>query len=200
MTVAKQHLPQPPAGNLPARGLSLRGENWFKRTANRVLGVPAYEVVSRGAIKTIQVSPKSYPSLAPEDFDRLVAYGHILDRLAWKEGALAEFNEATEEAIDEGLEPPSKGALKLAERLIHKLSRLALPRAAVFPDDNRSISIQMGSRQHRGSILLSSYGDGTIECFAVADNLKLQCKYSDSEQFPDSVFMGILRQFFYQID
>ena len=114
-------------------------------------------------------------------------------RDSWLSVACEQLKTVNEEADEEGIERPSADACAFAERFIQALASIALPPACVFPDDDRSVSIQIGQREF--IFLLTCFEGGSGKYNAVHDTFRVSGSYNDLslDRIADSPFLQQLK-------
>ena len=98
-------------------------------------------------------------------------------RKRWLEIAREQLNDLDAEAEEEGIEPPSGGARTYAVKFIDEFAKKDLPPPTVFPDNDRSVSIQMGVKQF--IFLLTCFEGGRGIYNAIHDTYRMSGSYND---------------------
>ena len=114
-------------------------------------------------------------------------------RKRWLEIAREQLNDLDAEAEEEGIEPPSGGARAYAVKFIDEFSKKDLPPPTVFPDNDRSVSIQMGVKQF--IFLLTCFEGGRGIYNAIHDTYRMSGSYNDLsvDGIPESPFLKYLQ-------
>ena len=113
-------------------------------------------------------------------------------RNRWLEIAREQLKDLDAEAEEEGIEPPSDGARAYAVKFIDEFSKRDLPPPTVFPDNDRSVSIQMGVKQF--IFLLTCFEGGRGIYNAIHDTYRMSGSYYDLsvDGIPGSPFLKYL--------
>ncbi len=135
-------------------------------------------------------------SKAHDDWFSLVINSHshrTAARKRWLEIAREQLNDLDAEAEEEGIEPPSGGARAYAAKFIDEFSKKDLPPPTVFPDNDRSVSIQMGVKQF--IFLLTCFEGGRGIYNAIHDTYRMSGSYNDLsvDGIPGSPFLKYLQ-------
>ena len=129
-----------------------------------------------------------------------ISLSHIdsrtLHRYGWQQRLIEELEEVEEYAMEERFDPPEKDAVKFSRQLIHSLAALGLPPATVFPEEERSVSIQIGRAGHGGTILLTCFADSSVECMAIGRGIQFECKFSDVSSLPNEILKGLVSELY----
>ena len=145
----------------------------------------------------------SWEALAPErhskvhfDWFSFVDHPHSHRagaRKRWLEIAREQLNDLDAEAEEEGIEPPSGEARAYAVKFIDEFSKKDLPPPTVFPDNDRSVSIQMGVKQF--IFLLTCFEGGRGIYNAIHDTYRTSGSYNDLsvDGIPGSPFLKYLQ-------
>lgn len=114
-------------------------------------------------------------------------------RNRWLEIAREQLHDLDAEAQEEGIEPPSEEARSYAVKFIDEFSKRDLPPPTVFPDNNRSVSIQMGVKQF--IFLLTCFEGGRGIYDAIHDTYRMSGSYNDLsvDGIPGSPFLKCLQ-------
>ncbi len=101
----------------------------------------------------------------------------VAKRQKWLEIAHEQLNDLDSEADEEGIDRPFSEARAFAEKFIEEFSKKDLPPPSVFPDDERSVSIQIGVK---GFIfLLTCFKGGNGIYNAIHDTYRASGSYKD---------------------
>ena len=114
-------------------------------------------------------------------FEELQRTDQFTDRLAerqkWLQIAHEQLNDLDAEADEEGIDRPFEEARDFAKKFIEEFSKTDLPPPSVFPDDERSVSIQMGVK---GFIfLLTCFKGGSGIYNVIHDTYRASGSYKD---------------------
>ena len=98
-------------------------------------------------------------------------------RQNWLKTAREQLTDVHAEAEEEGIDPPSEEACAFAGAFIQEFSKIDLPEASVFADDDRGVSIQM---EVEGFIFLLTCLEGGSGIYnAVHDTYRVAGSYRD---------------------
>ena len=125
------------------------------------------------------ISPERL-SDAHDDWFSFVFHPHsrrTAARNKWLEIAHEQLHDLDAEAREEGIEPPSGEARAYAVKFIDEFSKRDLPPPTVFPDNDRSVSIQMGVKQF--IFLLTCFEGGRGIYNAIHDTYRMSGSYND---------------------
>lgn len=112
----------------------------------------------------------------------------------WLEDALAELDEAADEAAEQGFATPSEAAVKNAERILRHLAVIASAGPAVYPNDSGGIEIAFGAPGR--AVLVLCEADGGGACFSTIDGGNRRARYQRGDDMPDAFIRDqVLRVF-----
>lgn len=98
--------------------------------------------------------------------------------------ALQELELAAAEAVEDGLEVPSKTAFKNAKRLLEAMYRISPRRFAVYPDYDGYLTIDARGRSNNIAVVMCG-SDGGVLCIANIDGESRRVRYAAAGGLPD---------------
>ncbi|MGZ8995425.1 MAG: hypothetical protein ACXW3P_02865 [Rhodospirillales bacterium] len=105
----------------------------------------------------------------------------------WLPAALAELDQCSEEAQEEGYPVPTPEALATAEAILRRIAALPadLPEPSVYPSAEREIVLFFCRSEAKAAVSLSVDEDGGGACFSNVSGLR-RARYGDVSELPDA--------------